>query len=495
MKDREVMNKMKVLIATPEAVPFVKTGGLADVTGAIVDELKEMEIDATIILPLYRKIKKDAKNLGIKCVGKEIAVPLGTELEKGILWKGKTPKGATAYFIENDKFYDRDDLYGTPEGDFPDNASRFIFFARGVLEALKILELKVDIIHCNDWQTGLIPVYIKTIYREDFPKTATLMTIHNLGYQGIFLAPNMPLTGLGWEMFNMEALEFYGKINFLKGGIVFADVLNTVSKNYAKEILTEEYGFGLDGVLRKRSEDLYGILNGIDYDEWNPEKDKFIPARYSRRALSGKATCKKSLQKACGLSQERSPLIGMVTRFSTQKGLDIVADAMGGIISLGAQVVILGKGDEPLHKIFLGLQKRYPGQLSVTIGFDNTLAHRIYAGSDIFLMPSRYEPCGLGQLIAMRYGTIPVGRRVGGLADTITPYAPSKGAGTGFLFDVHSKDELLKAVKKTIELFNDKRHWLKIRRNAMSENFSWRQSAEGYISLYKRALSLRLQYG
>lgn len=486
---------MKILIATPEALPFIKTGGLADVIGALIDEYTKMRMTVSVILPFYREIKKNARAFGIKPTGREITVPLGDRVEKGMIWEGKTTKGASAYFIENDKFYDRDELYGTPEGDFPDNASRFIFFARGVLEALRVLKINIDIIHCNDWQTGLIPVYIKTIYRNQpvsgrniFPETKTLMTIHNLGYQGIFRAPDMPLTGLGWEMFNMEALEFYGKINFLKGGIIFADIINTVSENYAKEILTEEYGFGLDGVLRKRGEDLYGILNGIDYNEWDPEKDKLISTRYSRKVLSGKAICKSALQKACRFSQDRSLLIGMVTRFSAQKGLDIVAEAMEGIINMGAQGVILGKGDEPFQRIFLKLQEKYPRQLSVTIGFDNTLAHRVYAGSDIFLMPSRYEPCGLGQLIAMRYGTIPVARKVGGLADTIIPYDPSKGAGTGFLFDDYSRDELLRTVKKAIALFNDKRHWLKIRRNAMSEDFSWRKSAERYISLYKKAL-------
>lgn len=479
---------MKILIVTPEAVPFIKTGGLADVAGALMAEYKKMGIETAIMLPLYRKIKKDAKKFSIKPIGKEITVPLGDRLEKGMLWEGKTPEGATAYFIENDKFYDRDDLYGTPEGDFPDNASRFSFYARGVLEALKVLGINFDVIHCNDWQTGLIPVYIKTVYRDDFPKTATLMTIHNLGYQGLFPSSDMPITGLGWEMFNMEALEFYGKINFLKGGIVFADIITTVSDNYAKEILTSEYGFGLDGILRKRSNDLYGVINGIDYNEWNPQKDSLITANYSIEDLSEKATCKKSLQKACGLSQDNSPLIGMVTRLSAQKGLDLVADAMGGIIESGARVVILGKGDEPFHKIFLDLQKKHKRRLSVTIGFDNSLAHKIYAGSDIFLMPSKYEPCGLGQLIALRYGTIPIGRKTGGIADTIIQYNPSKDRGTGFLFDDYSSDKLLKTVKEVTELFKNKSHWLKIQKNAMSMDFSWRQSAEKYLSLYKKAL-------
>jgi len=479
---------MRILIVTPEAVPFAKTGGLADVAGALMAEYKKMGIEAIIMLPLYRKIKKDARKFRLKPLDKEITVPLGGIIEKAMIWEGKTTEGGLAYFIENDRFYDRDDLYGTPEGDFPDNAERFIFFNRGVLEALKVLGLGIDVIHCHDWQTGLIPVYIKTIYREDLPRVTTVMTIHNIGYQGIFWALDMPLTGLGWELFNMEALEFYGKINFLKGGIIFADIINTVSENHVREILTPEYGFGLDGVLRKRGEDLYGIFNGIDYNEWDPEKDRLIPVRYSKKALSGKAICKKSLQKLCGFPQDKSLLIGMVTRLSAQKGLDIVIEAMDRIIDMGAQVVILGKGDEPFHKVFLEFKENYKGRLSVTIGFDNSLAHKIYAGADVFLMPSRYEPCGLGQIIAMRYGTIPVGRRTGGIADTVIPYDSSKGTGTGFLFDDYSAESLLKALSMAKGVFDDKGQWLRIKRNAMSVDFSWRQSAEGYVSLYKKVI-------
>jgi len=479
---------MKILITTSEAVPFAKTGGLADVTGVLIDEYRKMGIESAIMLPLYRKIKQSAKNFGIKPLKKEINVPLGEKVETGRLWEGRTPKGAPAYFIENDKFYDRDDLYGTPEGDFPDNSFRFTFYDRGVLESLKALKLNFDIIHCNDWQTALIPVYIKTIYKNDFPNTKTLLTIHNLGYQGLFRSEDMPLTGLGWELFNIEGLEFYGKISFLKGGILFADILTTVSKNYAKEILTSEYGFGLDGVLKKRSKDLYGIINGIDYNEWNPENDSLITLSYSMNDLQGKDKCKKSLQKEYGFTPDNSMLIGMVTRLTSQKGLDLVAEAIGEIISSGAQVIILGKGDEALHKVFLGLQKKYRRRLYVKIGFDEALAHKIYAGSDIFLMPSRYEPCGLGQLIAMRYGTIPVGRKTGGLADTIREYNASNGTGTGFLFNGYSSNELLKTFRKAKKFFDDKPHWQRIQRNAMSQDFSWRHSAEGYLSLYEKAL-------
>lgn len=478
---------MTILIASPEAVPFIKTGGLADAVGALLKEYKKIGIDAAIILPLYKKIKTADRDFQLQSLNKRITVPLGDSLEEGKLWKGQTPEGVTAYFIENDKFYGRDELYGTPEGDYPDNASRFIFYSRGVLEAAKVLELKVDVIHCNDWQAGLIPVYIKTIYRDRFPKTATLISIHNLGYQGLFWHFDMPLTGLGWELFNMDGLEFYGKINFLKGGLVFADIVSTVSDTYAKEILTPDFGFGLDGVLRKRGKDLYGVINGLDGDEWNPEKDSYISANYSRMDISGKTLCKKSLIKEMGLSNNNLPLIGMVSRLSAQKGLDLVADSIEKIID-GARLIVLGKGDEPFHRVFLKLKEKHKGRIAVNICFDNTMAHRIYAGSDIFLMPSMYEPCGLGQLIALRYGTIPVARKTGGLADTIVKYNRSKGDGTGFLFNGYNRREILKAIGRAIELFKDKKQWGEMVSNAMSQDFSWRTSAEKYLSLYKRAL-------
>ncbi|MDO8282625.1 MAG: glycogen synthase GlgA [Thermodesulfovibrionia bacterium] len=479
---------MKILIASSEAVPFVKTGGLADVAGVLANEYKKMGLQPAVILPLYREIKKAASSFNIKPLNKEIAVRVGNDIEKGILWKGTTSEGADAYFIENEKYYDRDELYCTPEGDYPDNAARFIFFSRGTLEALKALNLRPDIIHCNDWQTALIPVYLKKIYRNDFPKTATLLTIHNLGYQGIFPKTDMPLTGLGWEMFNMNALEFYGKINFLKAGIIFSDIITTVSRTYAQEILTPEHGFGLEGVLRERKDDLYGIINGIDLDYWGPLKDKFIPANYSSKDLSGKAICKRSLQAELGLPVNSSPLIGLVSRLSSQKGLDLVIESMEEILRSGAQIAVLGKGDEFFQNALLECRKKYPGHLSVTIGFEEALGHKIYAGSDIFLMPSMYEPCGLGQLIALRYGAVPVVRKTGGLADTVSEYSPSEGKGTGFLLKSHSSEELMKKLQKAIELYYDKKEWDKIVKNTMAQDFSWGKSTEKYVSLYKKAL-------
>jgi len=483
---------MKILITASEATPFITTGGLGEVTGTLSDELKNNGIDSALILPYYRKIKKNAGAFNIKPTGRKVRVPLGDRLETGEIWEGRTRRNATVYFIGNDKFYDRDEIYGTSSGDFPDNASRFIFYNRAVCEIVKLLGFKFDVIHCHDWQAALIPVYLKTIYKNDFPETATIMTIHNLGYQGLFGSFDMPLTGLGWKLFNMEGLEFHGKINLLKGGILFADLINTVSVNYAKEILTHEYGFGLDAVLRKRSKDLYGIINGIDYDEWDPMHDSLIPATYSINDLSGKARCKRFLQKVSGLysnNSENSMLAGLVTRLSSQKGVDLIAEAMEEIVRLGVKMVILGKGDESFQKTFLSLKQKYTNSISVTIDFDNTLAHKIYAGADVFLMPSRYEPCGIGQLIAQRYGTIPIGRKTGGLVDTIAEFDPSnKGRGTGFLFDEFSSKALINALKGAKEIFNNAEQWQRIQKNAMSQDFSWRRSIEEYLSLYKKAM-------
>jgi len=487
------MKSIRVLITTSEAIPFAKTGGLADVTGILVDEMRRLEIDSRIILPFYREIKEKIDEMGIKCLGVEFVVPLGDTKERGRLWKGKTAKGADVYFIENDAFYDRGELYGPGGGDYPDNSSRFIFFSRGVLEAIKALGLEVDLIHSHDWHTALIPVYLKTIYRDEFPRTASILTIHNIGYQGLFQGLDIRLTGL--ETSRIGLLEHFGRINLLKGGILSADIITTVSETYAEEIMTPDYGAGLEMVLRKRASDLYGILNGIDYNEWNPWKDRFIPARYNRKDTSRKGVCKEVLKREHSLSGGNRPLIGMVSRLASQKGIELVIHSMDRIIKSGAQMIIVGKGEGSLEKELLRLSRRHRGNLCVNIGFDNRLAHRIYAGSDIFLMPSRYEPCGLGQLIAMSYGTIPVARRTGGLADTITDYNPNTGTGTGFLFDEYSPKAMINSLKRAIGFYNNKRHWQRIMYNSMSKRYTWRRSAQKYLTLYRKALSKPLSRG
>jgi len=418
----------------------------------------------------------------LRDTGLKIKVPVGERKIEGRVFRNQS----SAFFIGCNEFYNREELYGTPRADYRDNASRFIFFSRGVLETCKALNFKPDVIHCNDWQTALIPLYLKTVYRLDtfFKETATILTIHNLGYQGLFPASELPLTGLGWELFTPRGVEFYGKINFLKAGIISADVLTTVSYNYAKEILKKEFGFGLEGVLQGREKDLYGVLNGIDYKEWNPSEDKFLPNNFDVKNLQGKRECKRLLVKEASLDKLERPLVGMVGRLSAQKGLDLVQQSVEEFVSLGVNLVVLGKGDEIYHASFSEVAKRYKGRVSVTIGFNESLAHEIYAGSDFFLMPSRYEPCGLGQLISMRYGSIPIGRRTGGLADTIQDYNPLTTKGTGFLFSDYSPSAVQDAVKRALCVYTDRGKIKKMITDAMKVDFSWKRSAERYSELY-----------
>jgi starch synthase len=480
---------LKILIATSEAVPYVKSGGLADVTGALCKEYRRMKKEAYVILPLYKKIKDS--RLQLKDIDVKINVPVGDRIFKGSIFSNQS----SAYFIRCDEFFDRQELYGTSEGDFIDNAARFVFFSRGILEACKALGFKPDILHCNDWQTALVPFYLRTIYNADkfFRNTTTLLTIHNLGYQGLFPASEMPLTNLGWEFFNPEGIEFYEKVNFLKAGIVSADILTTVSNAYSREILTKEFGVGLEGVLKNRASDLYGVINGIDYEDWDPSKDKFMPANYSYNDISGKAVCKRKLiqlsfKTSRSINAHSVPLIGMVSRLSEQKGLDLVLEAIDEIVSFGIKLVILGKGDKVFQRSFLEAAKKYTGMVSVTIGFEEQLAHLIYAGSDFFLMPSRYEPCGLGQLIALRYGCIPIARRTGGLMDTIHDYKPMTSEGTGFLFSDYTPSAMQDAIKRALCVYTQKDKMHKMIINGMKMDFSWKKSAEKYIELYNVAM-------
>jgi starch synthase len=480
---------MKILIATPEAVPYIKTGGLADVAGALCRELRGMHCEAHLVLPLYRKIRETVPSL--EDTGITIKVPVGSWVVEGQIFSDEHSN----YFIACDDFFDREEPYGTPDGDYADNASRFVFFSRGIFEACRALDFRPDIIHCNDWQTGLVPLYLKMLYSSDafFRDTSTVLTLHNLGYQGVFPASQMPLTNLGWKLFTPEGIEFYGKVNFLKAGILAADILTTVSGTYAKEILSSEHGFGLDGLLRTRESDLYGVINGIDYGEWDPANDVFLPASFHHENISGKSVCKKELmkslfKKADKQDLKRIPLLGMVGRLSGQKGLDLVFQSVPELLSSGAKLVVLGKGDERFHRGFLSLQEQYRDKMSVTIGFDDSLAHRIYAGADFFIMPSQYEPCGLGQLMSLRYGCIPVARKTGGLADTIQDFEPLASRGTGFLFTDYTPSAFLDALKRAFCVFTDSRKMNRMITEGMKQDFSWRSSVERYCRLYEQSL-------
>lgn len=484
---------MKIALVSSEAVPFAKTGGLGDVAGTLFREFWLAGHDVTLFLPLYRTIRA-TYGAQLHEVGAEFSVPLGTDMVPCRVYRlAKLPfapkagrksakQSGRVLFLANDAFFDRDELYATAEAAYPDNDARFIFFSKAVLEASRRLGLGFDALHCHDWQTGLIPLMMKEWYGNDpfFAKTKSVFTIHNLGYQGLFPESTMELIGLDRRWFTMEGIEFYGQVNFLKAGLVGADILTTVSPTYAQEILTPAEGFGLDGVLRKRSDVLYGIVNGLDYAEWTPYSDPHLPSRYSSTHLAGRAWCRRTLLKEFGLTEglER-PLLGFVGRLADQKGVDILAEAIPELIALGTNIVIVGKGDAKLQELLSAASLKYTGRIWIMVGFDETVAHRIYGISDIFLMPSRYEPCGLGQMIAMRYGSIPVARRTGGLADTI------EHGRTGFLFDEYSSAALLAGVREALEVWSDKKAWKKIVRAAMDEDFSWARSAGQYLKLYQ----------
>lgn len=469
---------MKVVIAASEADPYAKTGGLADVTGSLQRELLGAGVDAVLILPLYDVVRN---NFDLNYTGVSVMVPAGG---KGYLSKIYS-HGKGAYFVECNEFFGRKELYGTSLGGYEDNAFRFIFFSRAVLDAVTALGLSPDVIHANDWQTGLVPLYMKTLYMERFGKTASLFTIHNLGYQGIFPAGVMPYTGLPPELFSPSGVEFYGQVNFLKAGMISATGVSTVSEGYAKEILTPEAGFGLDGVLRDRESDLTGIANGIDYGVWNPLKDDLLPASFGPSKPIGKAVCRRALIKECNLGGEAGPVAAMVGRVSSQKGIDVFLESADELADLGIRVVVLGRGEAGLEAGLKDAAKRHQGKISLTIGYDDAFAHRIYAGADMLLMPSRYEPCGLSQMIALRYGTVPVASLTGGIADTVEDYDHLKGKGTGFLFSGHSARAFVECVKRALCVYGDRKSWAAISSAGMRKDFSWKASVGRYISLYR----------
>ena len=484
-------DNLKVLFLSPEAVPFAKTGGLADVAGALPNALRHLGVEVEVMLPLYRVVR--AREFQARPLLKDLAVPLGnSELTAQVLG-AETEAGLSVYFIEREDLYDRPNLYGTPLGDYYDNLERFAFFAHAALETATTLSLKPDVIHCHDWQTGLVPALIKGPYRDSTPlgAPATVFTIHNLGYPGLFPADKLSLTGLSKDsFFHPEGLEYYGKISLLKAGIVYSDTVTTVSPSYAKEIQTAQYGMGMEGILRHRRAHLHGILNGVDYSLWDPSQDPHIPAHYSPRKLIGKKACKDALIQQMGLDPTLSkrPLLGMVSRLDVQKGLDLLVEILDDILSLDVGLVILGSGDEQIQQAIQQAAQRYPGRISLLIGFDETLAHCIMAGADIFLIPSRYEPCGLTQMYALKYGTVPLVRATGGLDDTIVQFVSRTGRGNGFKFRPYKAAAFLKAVREAVALFTDLKAWRKLMANGMKADFSWEQSARKYLELYKSLL-------
>lgn len=476
---------MRVLFCASEIVPLAKTGGLADVAGALPEALAARGVDVTLAMPRYQGITLAARRAGA------VEVRVGDRVIAGTVAEARVPGSELPiWLVEQPELFDRPGLYGEAGRDYDDNLVRFTFFSRALLQWLDGQAWQPDVIHCNDWQTALVPVIVRLGGRGP----ATVLTIHNLAYQGLFPAAQFPLTGLPGSLYTMAGLEFWGQVNLLKGGLYFADVLSTVSETYAREIQTAEFGAGLDGVLRDRAADLFGILNGVDYAAWDPSVDPLIPARYTADDLSGKAVCKRHLQQAFHLSPDpRAPLVGMVTRLADQKGLDLVAEIIEEVLSAGVQFVLLGTGDARYHTFFEGLMARRPSQVAVRLGFDNTLAHQIEAGADLFLMPSRYEPSGLNQLYSLRYGTVPVVRRTGGLADSIvdtTPQTLADGTATGFVFERYAADALRDAVGRALEAYGQPAVWRRLQQQGMAQDFSWHRSAGRYLDLYARALTV-----
>jgi len=494
--------RLKILIASPEVVPFAKTGGLADVCGALPKALAKLGHQVKVILPKYRMVdekKFKLSEVSTESGGKTDAplIPIGDKSVRITVRSYNLTSPDVEYlFMVNDGYYDREELYKDRSTgfDYEDNDERFILFARGTLEILKAMEWQPDVIHANDWQSALIGAYLKTLYAGDpfFKHTATVFSIHNLAYQGNFPKRIFDKIGVSKDLFYPTSpFEFWGNVNFMKAGISYADVINTVSETYAVEIQSSsEFGHGLEGVLRTRNEDLYGIVNGIDYEVWSPEKDKLISYSYSLEDLSGKRKNKELLRKLCNLplSTKDVPLIGIISRLADQKGFDLLAQIADELLSLDLQMVILGTGDEKYHRLFKKMSVKYPKKISVNLGFDNPLAHLIEAGSDMFLMPSRYEPCGLNQLYSLRYGTVPIVRKTGGLADTIENYDPKTSEGTGFVFKNYEASELLNTIKRALRVYEDKNAWVKLIKNGMKKDFSWEASAKKYVDIYQRAI-------
>jgi starch synthase len=481
---------MNVVLIASEAVPFAKTGGLADVAGALPRALSRLGVDASLVIPCYRQARDSG--LPLTDSGLVLKIPLGHNVVEGRVQLARLPgSDVPVYLIDNPAYYDRPGLYQRDGADYPDNSERFIFFQRAALETIRALGLRPDVIHGNDWQTGLIPVYLDEFYRDtpQFASTGTLFTIHNMAYQGSFWHWDMPLTGLDWRLFNWRQLEFHNRVNFLKAGLVFSDLLSTVSPTYAREIQTPEFGCGFDGLLRARRHDLFGIVNGIDATAWNPRVDRHIVTNYDAETFPiGKPACKAALQRRSGLPVRADiPLFAQIGRLDPQKGWDLLIDVADDLLANDVQMVVLGVGMPRYHGLLEGLAARHPDKLRVFLEFSGPLAHQIEAGADVFLMPSLYEPCGLNQLYSLAYGTIPIVRATGGLADTVVDATASTLAGgtaTGFAFHDATADALRGAIGRTLDLWPDRFAWTRLIRTAMQADWSWDRVARDYLGLY-----------
>jgi starch synthase len=491
--------KFKILYVTSEVVPFMKTGGLADVSAALPQMLSELGHEVRIVVPKYgavddRKYKIHEvvrlKDLTIRIGDKDVVFSL-----KSCFLPGQKVR-VQIYFLDSQEYFgSRNSLYVDPMTgeDYPDNDERFILLSRSIFELISRLGWIPDIIHCNDWQTGLVPAYLKTMYKDDevFNKFKTLFTIHNLAYQGIFPKSGFHKTGLPEELDSEKGIEIYGKLNYLKSGLLYSDVINTVSETYANEIRSdEELGAGLKPLLAKRKNDLYGIVNGIDTRLWNPEKDKIIPHKYSIKDLSGKEENKKELSAKFGFTYNpKTPIIGLITRLYDEKGIDLLSEAFPELMKMNVQIILLGTGDRKYHNFFDKMARKYPEKFACYLGFNDELAHLIEGGADIYMMPSKYEPCGLNQMYSLMYGTVPFVRETGGLADTVIRFNEKTEEGNGFVFKAYDSAAMLKELNRALKVYHDKKLWQKIMKNGMRSDFSWDSSAKKYIELYKTILN------
>jgi starch synthase len=477
--------QMRILFVASEGLPFSKTGGLADVVEALPKALVAQGHEVAVVLPRYRGTKATA------VVMPSLTIPMGgARLRFPAIADGAVLGGVRYFFVEDPAYFDREGLYGDSKGDYPDNAERYAEFCRAAIEVVKHI-WPADVMHCHDWQTALVPVLLRSSYGDDplVKDLPVVFTIHNMGYHGLFPRDLLERVGIPQNLFHPGGIEFFGKVNLLKGGLVYADYLTTVSRKYAQEIQTPEFGHGLDGVARSRTDRLVGILNGVDYAAWDPAKDKLIAAQYSAKDLSGKQVCKQELLEVFGLPHEHleRPVIGIVSRFADQKGFDLIAEKAHELMGEDLVLVVVGTGDKKYEKLFRALEAAYPGRVGVKIAYDNALAHKVEAGADMFLMPSRYEPSGLNQMYSLKYGTVPIVRATGGLDDSIEPFDVEHGTGTGFKFQEYSGEALLYAVRQALHHYMDERIWKRIQLNGMAKDYSWGSPAAEYAKLYEAA--------
>jgi len=482
---------LKVLFVGSECAPFARTGGLGDVMGSLPKAAARRGIDARVVMPLYAGIPWN----DLERLDGFLSVRAGFGDARGAVRMGRLPKSdVPVYFLEHHHYFDRPYLYGPPDQSYPDNLERFTFLSRGALQLCNALGFIPDIVHANDWHTALVPVYLNTVeWAKPLHAAASVYTIHNLAHQGVFDAGALFITGLGREHYHSREFEHFGTMNLTKAALYHSTLLTTVSPTYAREIQTAAQGFGLNGVLAERKSDLFGVLNGIDLEEWSPESDPHIAAHFGKKDLSGKAACKRALQAEADFPvRDDVPLFGMVGRLTPQKGVDVFAQILRGLLDLDLQILLLGTGDSAAERYFSHVAALRPDRFNAFIGFDNPRAHRIEAGADFFLMPSRFEPCGLNQLYSLRYGTLPIVRATGGLADTVVAYDEAKGAGTGFVFHDLTPGALYDVIGWALSTWYHRRgHIESMRRQAMEKDFSWDRSAEAYERLYQAAYARR----